>query len=127
MAEDTKKAGNQADTDEAKAKDEAAKGVTNPNSLVDNAGDHLNQGDGDEAAKTPKKSEADVEFEKQVAIEHNKQKVAAEVARRMAQSGATDGAIDTKNPYGIKPGEKVYYMVGGQLVDPDGNPKPTAK
>lgn len=79
----------------------------------------------DDELKTPEPTAADKAFQKQVDEEYQKRMVEAEVARRMAQSGLADGAIDTKNPYGVKPGEKVYYSVNGQLVDADGKPKPT--
>lgn len=120
------KAEAQATSDAAKAAADAtpnnkpSEEAMNPEAgLVDGFGADDKAEDDDESKKLVK-AKADTEFDKQVNEAYQKQLVDAAVARRMAQSGIDDGAIDIKNPYGLKPGQKVAYMVNGQPVDCDG-------
>lgn len=127
MTEAEKKANDaktEATATEAKAA-EAAKGsspVTNPEAmLVDgdaNAKSEAN--DQPEATLGGKSSEADEEYKKEVNAAVRKAQIDREVQLRLAQSGMSEGAFDTKNPYGLKSGQKVAYEVNGQMVDCDG-------
>lgn len=87
-------------------------------SLDDLADAKTNKGD---LADSSLLSEADVKFDALLDEELRKKMVDDEVARRMLAHRQGAGAVNTDNPYNVKAGEKVTYIVNGEVVDANGN------
>lgn len=78
------------------------------------------------ADSEPKKDKIEVALDKKIQDKFEERLVEEAVNMRMVEHRIGEGSVDTDNPYGIKQGERVSYIVGGQAVYPNGKPVKTS-